>query len=329
MIKAFLYKAKKRPWLFFFVNAVLLFAIVFVCDSVGGKLLQHYYFKQTSGLMYRTTYSIEKTTAPLLVFGSSKANHHYTPEAFEKELGMEYYNTGRDGCHIFYHYAVLQSILKRYTPKVIILDFTLFDIQKKQESYDRLAALLPYYETHPEIRPVVELKGETEKLKLLSSIYPYNSAAFTIFKGNTSGKSDEEVKAKGFVPLLRTWNKTIGPAPDTIDISIADTLKVKYFEAFIKDCKAANVKLLITFSPMYLKYEQSPPPIETVKKLAAAYQVDFYNFLTDTSFINHPQLFSDPSHLNDRGAKVYSERFAAIVKQRLQAQQDNAATAKK
>ncbi|MES2848242.1 MAG: hypothetical protein V4685_04260, partial [Bacteroidota bacterium] len=302
MIKAFLYKAKKQPWLFFFVNAALLFIIVLVCDKLGGKLLKHFYFKQTSGVMYRTTYSIEKTTAPLLVFGSSKANHHYTPEVFEKELGMEYYNTGRDGSHIFYHYAVLKSVLKRYTPKVIILDFTLFDIQKKQESYDRLSSLLPYYDTHPEIRPIVELKGETEKLKLLSAIYPYNSAAFTIFKGNTSGKADEEVKAKGFMPLLRTWNKPIGPAPDTIDISNADTLKVKYFEAFIKYCKAAGVKLYISFSPMYLKYEQSPLPVETVKKLAANYQVDFYNFLTDTSFTNHPQLFSDPSHLNDRGA---------------------------
>ena len=329
MIQAFLYKAKKQHWLFFFLNVLLLFVIVFAIDQVSGKILKHYYFKQQSGLQYRTTYSLEKTTAPLLVFGSSKANYHYIPEPFEKELGMEYYNVGRDGCHIFYHYALLKSVLKRYTPKVIILDFTFSDIQQNEESYERLSCLLPYYSTHPEIRPEVELKSSMEKIKLLSAVYPFNSAAFTIFKGNTSGREDAELKAKGFVPLLRTWNKPLAAPSDTTGINFTDTLKVKYLEFFINDCKAAGIKLFISFSPMYLKYQQSPPPIETAKKIAAAHNIGFYNFLTDTSFTNNPELFSDQSHLNDRGAKVYSEKFVAIIKPQLLADLAGGNTANK
>ena len=318
MIQAFLYRAKKQPYLFFILNILLLFAVVFVFDRAAGKVLRHYYFKQSSGLQYRTTYALEKTKAPLLIFGSSRANHHYTPEVFEKNLGMEYYNTGRDGNHIFYQYAVLKSILKRYTPKVIILDFTLSDLQVNAESYERLSSLLPYYSTHPEIRPVVDLRSKMEKIKLFSEVYPFNSSLFTIAKGNSPALAAEELKAKGFIPLFKTWNKPIGPPPPTDNIDDLDTVKVKYFESFVRDYKTAGVKLFVVFSPLYIKYPHTPAAIETAKKIAAKEQVGFYDFLTDTSFTNNPSLFADRSHLNERGAKLYSEKISALIKEQLQ-----------
>jgi hypothetical protein len=318
MINAFVYKVKKQPYFFFILNVVLFFAAVFVLDRVCGKLLRHYYFKQSSGVLYRTTYAMEKTTAPLLVLGSSRANHHYVPEVFEKNLGMEYYNGGRDGSHIFYHYAVLKSALKRYTPKVVIFDFTLSDLQVKEDSYDRLSSLLPYYATHEEIRPIVALKSSMEKLKLCSDVYPFNSSLFTIIKGNKPAQAAAELKAKGFLPLYKTWTQPIAPPPPTDNIDDLDTVKVKYFEMFVRDCKAAGVKLYVVFSPIYVKYPRTPAAIETAKKIAEAEQVEFYDFSTDTTFTANPSLFSDRSHLNTKGAEVYSEKFAALIRQSLQ-----------
>jgi hypothetical protein len=314
MIQAFFYKAKKQPYLFFFLNMVLFFAAVFILDRIGGKLLRHYYFKQSSGVLYRTTFAMEKTTAPLLILGSSRANHHYTPEVFEKNLGMEYYNGGRDGSHIFYHYAVLKSVLKRYTPKVIIFDFTLSDLQVKEDSYDRLSSLLPYYSGHEEIRPVIELKSSMEKVKLFSAVYPFNSSLFTILKGNKKALAAEEIKAKGFLPLFKTWKEPIGPPPASDNIDDLDSVKVKYFEMFVRDCKAAGVKLYVVFSPIYLQYPHTPAAIETAKKIADDQDVSFYDFSTDSSFTTNPSLFSDKSHLNKKGADVYSGKFCVIIK---------------
>ncbi|HXS59927.1 MAG TPA: hypothetical protein VN703_03845, partial [Candidatus Sulfopaludibacter sp.] len=120
-----------------------------------GNLLRTFYFKQQSGLQCRTTYSIEKTTANVLIFGSSAANHDYQTNTFTKRLDTSFYNTGRDGISIFYEYAVLKAILKRYTPKIIILDFDQEEFIKNEASYDRLSALLPYYINHPEIRSII------------------------------------------------------------------------------------------------------------------------------------------------------------------------------
>ena len=147
------------------MKLLVLFITLVFFDFIIGSLLNIFYFKQESGLQYRTTYSIEKTTADLLIFGSSTANHNYHPGIFQNRLNMSYYNVGRDGKSIFYHYAVLEAVLKRYTPKMIIYDFDEHEFSKDQESYDRLSSFLPYYKKHPEIRSIVDLKSPYEKYK--------------------------------------------------------------------------------------------------------------------------------------------------------------------
>jgi hypothetical protein len=165
-------------------NFALVAIVVFVIDFSIGKTLRYYYFKETSGLHYRTTYSMEKTEAELLVLGSSRANHHYVPEIFEDELKMSFYNTGRDGSRLLYNYAVFRSILKRYTPKIIILDIGFDELYSDAEEYARLSPLLPYYKNHPEIRDLIEKRSSFEKIKLLSNIYPFNSSLLAIAMGN-------------------------------------------------------------------------------------------------------------------------------------------------
>lgn len=109
MIKTSIHKIQKNPYQYFFLKLVVLFTIVFILDYSIGNVLRYFYFKQESGLQYRTTYSIEKTRADVLIFGSSRANHHYNPIVFENRLKQSYYNVGRDGNFIFYHSAVLKG----------------------------------------------------------------------------------------------------------------------------------------------------------------------------------------------------------------------------
>ena len=145
MIKTSIYKIQKNPYQYFLLKSVVLFTIVFVLDYSFGNLLRYFYFKQESGLQYRTTYSIEKTTADILIFGSSRANHHYYPNVFENRMKQSCYNVGRDGNSVLYHSAVLKGVLKRYSPKIVILDIVYGEFRQNQDSYDRLSSLLPYY----------------------------------------------------------------------------------------------------------------------------------------------------------------------------------------
>lgn len=294
---------KKRSFSFLF-KVFLFLLIVFVLDFTIGSILKYYYFKQTSGFYYRTTYSFDTTRADVLIFGSSKANHQFYPDVFEKRLNLTYYNAGRDGSSIFYHYSILQSVLKRYTPKMIVLEMTR-EFEKKQISYDRISMLLPYYESHPSIRPIIEMRSRFEKVKLISNIYPYNSLIFSIISGNSEFNRIRNSDIKGYVPLTREWNEPIQhfsvPFKDQID-----STKIRVFESFVKACKNSGVKLYIVASPNYYVMDYVDRSNFIAKQIARKYNVKFFNYSNDSLFLATPSFFADNMHLNDKGAIAFS-----------------------
>ncbi len=300
-------KLKSNKYLYFFTKLFLLFLIIFVLDFSIGKTLRHFYFTQESGWQYRTTYAMENTVADMIVFGSSRANHHYHPEVFEKRLPFEYYNAGRDGSYNLYHFAVLKSILKRHKPKMVILEFGKEEFKKSQVGYDRLSALLPYYKTHPEIREILDHKSEAEPLKLaVSQIYPFNSSIFTIAIGNAAINKTRRGDIKGYVPLDKTWNepmKTIQSVP-AYDV---DTVSVWAYESFLKECKLASVPVYVVTSPYFERSALMDTSMQLGKNIAGKYDVPFFDFSQDEKLISHPNFFADHLHLNDKGARIFSD----------------------
>jgi hypothetical protein len=295
---------KKTPFL---LKLLLFIVLLILLDFSIGSFLKYLYYRQESGLLYRTTYSIDSTTADVLIFGASRANHHYFPGIFEQRMNLSYYNVGRDGNAIFYHYAILKGVLKRYRPKIAILDFCHKDFMQNTDSYDRISALLPYYEDHPEIRSVIPLKGPYETYKLASRIYPYNSMVFTIAIGNTAANRNRNNNndVKGYVPLTRVWSNPI--VTDTTQKNYPlDSNKINIYKAFIKECNDNNVKLYIMFSPYFINYKYEDPSVVVAKKIAMQYNTTCYDFSNLPPFSNNAALFTDESHLNDQGARVYS-----------------------
>lgn len=295
---------------FNFPMKVFLFVVIlFLLDATIGGLLKDLYFRQNSGLLYRTTYAMDSTKADVLIFGSSTANHHYCPEVFEKRLHLSCYNTGRDGNTIFYYYAILQGVLKRYSPGMAILDFNRKEFLKDQASYDRISSLLPYYDEHPEIRSTIQLKSPFEKYKMLSAIYPYNSLIFTIAAGNAEFNKNrkEIIDQEGYVPLEKVWNE-----PVTMDTSFEkyelDSIKIMRFKSFIRECIKADIKLYIFLSPHFTEYKFQDSSIVIAKEIAREFNVPFYDFSSDPLFLSDAALFADRDHLNGEGAIVYSEK---------------------
>jgi predicted peroxiredoxin len=306
MLKESLHKIKKRPVQYFCLRLLILFMILFVIDYSLGSVLRYMYFKQESGELYRITYCVEKTNEDILVFGSSRANHHYHPEVFEKRLNLSFYNTGLDGEHILYQAAILKGVLKRYTPKIIIFDFVEAEFGKNPASYDRLSSLLPYYNDHPEIRAILKLKSPYEKYKLLSKAYPYNSEIFQIVLGNTGYKKAKHEDIKGYIPRTETWDVPIKPMvyPEQYPL---DSNKIKIFESIIKDCISAGTKLYVICSPYFFDAKNQEYSIRLGKEIAKKYNIDFFDFSNNSAFTKNANLFADFAHLNDTGAKVFSE----------------------
>ena len=51
----------------FLFRFILIGLVIFICDLGIGNILKFFYFRQTSGLLYRTTYETYNTNAKLLV----------------------------------------------------------------------------------------------------------------------------------------------------------------------------------------------------------------------------------------------------------------------
>ncbi len=294
-----------------FINFLLVAAVVAVLDFALGKVLRHFYFRESSGLHYRTTYSMEKADAEILIFGSSRANHHYVPEVFADSLGLTFYNTGRDGNGIFYQAALLKSVLKRYTPKVIILDYA-GDFGKGRQVYDNLSSLLPYYQSHPEIRQEVNLRSPYESVKLLSGIYPYNSQLLTIAVGNLDMNKKRKSDNKGYVPL-ETEHPVVKEYFNSLIQQPVDSNKIESLREFVRVAKASGTRFVVVYSPLYQEHKRYWE-IEICETICKEAGVPFWDYSRDSFFVQQPDLYYDPVHLNHKGALIFSKQIASRMR---------------
>lgn len=304
-------RKKKLPIL---IKLLFFLGILFILDFSFGKLLRHFYFKQDSGILYRTTYALDSTKADILIFGSSTASHHYIPEFFKEKFHESCYNTGRDGNSILFSYAILKSLLKRYTPKMIVLDVNDKEFIKDHLSYDRISSLLPYYDSHPELRSIILLRSPFEKYKLVSRIYPFNSLLFTIGIGNQEANKSRNyvVDYDGYVPLNYVWKSTLFTDTTYSQYQI-DSTKVNIFRTFLEDCKKLNISIFVFTSPKFTRYTHQDSSIEIIEDITRKLHIPYYNFINDSFFLSHKELFHNLGHLNASGAEIFTKRVIDTI----------------
>lgn len=295
---------KKNQHLKFFIKIVLLLTVLIISDQITGRIIRHLYFNMAAGENYRATFTIDNTKADILVFGSSRANHHYVPEVFEKKFNMTFYNAGRDGCSLLYNYATFKAVTKRYSPKLIIFDLLPNELNYSVNDYERLSNLLPYYFYHPELREVIELISPFEKYKLYSVVYPYNSQLIRIIFRNLLKTKDIDIK--GYLPLYNKM-KSVNANNGLKNIMCTiDENKITALREIASYCNKNNIKLIFACSPVFSNSQLSSG-WKIIEDIAKSENGQYLNFSSDSIFDNHPEYFQDNSHLNDEGAKLYSK----------------------
>ena len=284
-------------------------------DKSIGYVVKTLYFRQNHGDYYRTTYVFESATPDIMILGASKASHDYITKMMQDSLKETCFNSGKDGNFILYQEAETRCILKRYSPKIMVLDIN--DDEFEERAYkveDRLSSLLPYYARHPEIRDIVDLKSPFEKYKLMSSLYTFNTMLLPSITGtlDLNYKKKEEMELAGYQPYFEKWKggETI---VDSHDQNL-DLIRIEAFEEILKMAKERNIKLAVVISPAYKQYADNyNPTTEEIKKITDQNRVPFWNYIGDTTYLHHKQYFMDVRHMNDEGARV----FTAAIIQRL------------
>jgi hypothetical protein len=141
---------------------------------------------------------------------------------------------------------------------------------------------------------------------MLSRIYPYNSTLSYIILGNTKYNQKRRNEINGYIPIMSEWSGSLNTECISNNYEL-DSDEIGIFEAFIKDCSTAKIKTYIINSPYYAKFINADKSIEIGQKIAQKFNIPFYDFSNDSTFINYPKLFGDEAHLNNEGAIKFTD----------------------
>lgn len=289
--------------------------LLVAADWAVGTWSEMMYYKSKFGIFHRQIYCLQESKDDILILGSSRAAHHYVPQIFEDSLGMSCYNAGSDGMCIYYHYAVLASRIHRgCAPRMVVLEVMPSDVEVSggatftlDAALDRLA---PHYGEVPAVDSLFALNGWKESLKLKSKTYRYNSKLVQTIKCNYIPWPED----KGYEALSGVMEVVDGNTADVLDVvsdPVVEDTKVEYLHKLINICKQHNIKLAMCYSPYYgVKPSKS---IAAIKDIAREENILFLDYSLDEEF-QKAELFQDASHMNDTGARKYTNELLTILK---------------
>ncbi len=289
----------------FFTKLILLLIILVAADKVIGTVLQKFYFQSKYGYSRTLNHVVNESNEDILFIGSSRTLEHYVPKIFADTLSRTAFNCGSRAKNIYYHYAILSKIIERYSPEIIVLDIYTDDIFiTPKNDFEELKSLFPYYGTNKEVDELIYRISSSEKIKLHSLLYRYNSLLSEIVADNTI-KRDGSWE-NGYIPSYDIGNDK----PIDHGTSAIDTSKVACLEKFINLALNKKIKLFLTISPA----RGQTGEFISLKGIAEKYNVPLINHYSDTTYTNHKNLFRDYYHLNDEGARLYSSQVAGEIK---------------
>ena len=293
----------------FLLRFVLLLALVAGLDALCGFFFQGLTKSAIGGDTARNEYIANKVTAPILIFGSSRAIHHYDPRIFKDSLGVDCYNCGQNGMGIALFYGRYKMITQRYIPKLIIYDALAgFDIAEN-DNYGYLTWLKPYYQ-NAGIDSIFWKIEPKERYKMVSMMYRYNGKILQILTDNVK---NIRIDYNGYRPGEGIMNYEVREEKEPSNVKI-DSTKMYFMEKVIQNCKDNGTRLVFTLSPFYGGNTHLHQTYAVIYELAEKHNVPIISHCNDEDIIYRKDLFSDSYHMNHVGAEVYSKRLAHEIK---------------
>lgn len=286
------------------------FLIILVLDNLFGldmdKILSH----TDKGDWGRNSYIFKELQSDVIILGSSRAIHHYDPRIFSDSLGMSCYNCGEDGMGILLMYARYMAIQERHAPRLVIYEvLPEYDLLPEKDNLKYLKFMRPFVSFSVIDSVICSING-TERWKLLSNMYRYNSIFLDIIAQNKS-KAMGRAEDYTYFPLDKVMDYEPAQGLEQKDY-LCDSLKLIYLERLIVNCKANNTKLIFTASPIYkpISDREFTPLIDLCKR----YQIPFINHFCDTLFCETSGYFADAGHMNKKGAELFTSIAAFEIK---------------
>lgn len=295
----------------YLLKIALFFALMVMIDVVCGWTFNLLRSKAQGGQTFKNEYINKTCSDDILILGSSRADHHYVPEVFEDSLGLSCYNAGEMGCGIIPAYVRYNQVCNRHKPKLVIYEVTAEYDYLCDNGYSPYLGVIRPYALNNTIKPVyLDFSDDLESLRLVSSIYRNNSTILSLLKDVFAPEKDN----KGYEPLFGNFHPSQRASNTTANNTFEiDSLKFAYVEKLIYDTKNDYVPLVFMISPRY--YETTSfARFEPAFNLCDKYEIPLINNLNYDGISGVEEYFQDDGHLNDKGARFYSQCVISQIK---------------
>jgi hypothetical protein len=307
------------------VKIIIFLLLIIILDQTAGIVLSRLYFNQKAGPKHGLNYFFSACRDSVIILGNSRAQHNYDTPVISDLIKMKCYNAGQDGGHsILLPYAQIEVLLRRFTPKIILVEIDPNELDYNSKDYEKLSILLPYYHVYPVLRKIILMRGPFEQIKLLSGIYPYNSDIINLIRYNTNTYSENMNDFQGYIPIRgKVLNESMlrVPLESRIVQSQLDTNKMIAIKNIIKLCNEKSVRIIFVKSPEYHSVNEKPVEQSSFfvqfLKIMQNENVNFLDLSNEPTFTGNMELFADTRHLNQKGAAVFSRIISGYIKQEL------------
>ncbi len=291
----------------FFIKLSILCVLIVCIDLFVGKTLNFMQSNAKGGMTYRDKFICNELETDILLCGSSRCVHHYNPKIITDSLHLTCYNSGQDGNGIIMTYGRLEIIMDRMTPKAIVYDvIPEFDLLGGEDNHKYLTWLKPYYD-HESIKNIFLSVDKTERFKMMSQMYRYNSHIIEVMADfihpiiNT--EDNGYVKLEGEMDKLKI--KESSPLPQNY---IYDPLKLEYINKLIDKTEG---KLIFVVSPIW--YGMDTTQIKPLMDICKQKGIPFLDFSNDSKYVHNDLYFKDGNHLNERGADEFTRDLVGKI----------------
>jgi hypothetical protein len=283
--------------------------IVVLCDILVGAVTRSLILNvNDAGENHTNTiYAMFKREADVLILGPSTAVHNYNSKIISDSLHMKVSNAGCDGQNILYATMVLKANIERHVPRVVILDLSRVMLDGLWNDHFRSA--FSYYGISKSVDDYINrLSTWQDRLKLKSNLCRYNNSLPWLLHAYAVGNRET---FGGYIPMQAhdsdmEWCYIQTPQFD------ADELDMQYLNMLVKMCRENHIKLFVFLSPSLI-VENGIFPVE-LQAYCKKHHIPLHSRNADTTYIHHPELFYDMSHLNATGADGFTRKVINILK---------------
>lgn len=297
----------------FVVKISLLFVIIFFFDQVADLYFHNLLCNITTGNLGKDNYICYHCSEDILIFGSSRAEFHYNAKMIEDSLEETVYNCGLGGCGIIQSYGRLLMLTERYHPKLIIIEITPeFDLIENKNDFQDLKMLKRHYDKIY-IKDIFEKVDWTEKFKMFSNLYRYNSNIIhnpiRLVKPIPFNKN--AIGIQGFRVIHEEFDRMKVVEKKEKEEYEIDEMKQFYLKEFVEKAKEFS-QIVFVVSPYW--QGRSFEIFSSARHLADSLNVPFLDHSNDSKYIHNDLFFKDGIHLNYKGADEFTKDIIIEVR---------------